>query len=421
MKSLLKQLVVMVLGWQVRRLRRHHDIHVIGVVGSIGKTSTKTAIAQLLGAKLRVRYQTGNYNDIVSVPLVFFGNTLPSLFNPLAWTRLFIDHERQIRGNYPFDVVILELGTDGPGQIKQFKNYLDLDLAFVTAITSEHMEFFGTLERVASEELSVTEFSKRTMLNADLIPPNILTQLDYETYSIDQPSDYKLRLIEHVSNTFTLEVQLPQHVLSHHFEGVSKVQLYSLLAAVIAGVSLDLSDDDIKQGINNIRPVAGRMQLLQGKSGTTIIDDTYNASPEAVRAALEAVYGFPAQKRIALLGNMNELGELSATAHKEIGEYCDPQKLDLVVTLGPDANNFLAPAAEARGCRVVKVRTPYEAAEVIEPELTPDAVLLAKGSQNGVYAEEAVKLLLEQPSDDTKLVRQSSHWLKRKAASFKNS
>jgi UDP-N-acetylmuramoyl-tripeptide--D-alanyl-D-alanine ligase len=150
-----------------------------------------------------------------------------------------------------------------------------------------------------------------------------------------------------------------------------------------------------------------------------LIDDTYNSSPEAVKASLDYLYSVKGSQRIALLGNMNELGDTSAQEHRLIGEYCNPKKLDLVVTLGPDSNSYIADSARKKGCKVEVSNTPYEAAAIIKKHLKENAVVLLKGSQNGVYAEEATKLLLSDPSDENKLVRQSPFWLKIKDENFK--
>src|SRR5690606_8645396 len=133
MKKFLKSLVVSVLAWQVNRLRRKNQFKIVGVVGSVGKTSTKLAIAQTLSKSMRVRYQEGNYNDIVTVPLIYFGQVEPSLFNPIAWIKVFINNQKQIK-NFPYDVVVIELGTDYPGQITAFAKYVNLNLAVVTGI-----------------------------------------------------------------------------------------------------------------------------------------------------------------------------------------------------------------------------------------------------------------------------------------------
>jgi len=155
MKSLLKNILVKILGSQVRRLRKRHDFKIIGVAGSIGKTSTKLAIAKILESEKKVQFQEGNYNDIVSVPLVVFGHSMPPLWDVWQWLIILFKNEYQIYFSYPFDLVVLELGTDGPGQISQFRKYLHLDVAVLTAIAPEHMEFFENIKNVADEEWSL--------------------------------------------------------------------------------------------------------------------------------------------------------------------------------------------------------------------------------------------------------------------------
>ena len=155
MKHLARRIVVSILSWQVNRLRRKNSIKIVGVVGSIGKTSTKRAIAEVLSVRHKVQYQSGNYNDLATVPLVFFGQPTPSLFNPFAWLKVFLANERQLAKPYPYDLVVVEIGTDGPGQIQAFARYLHLDIAVVTALTPEHMEYFADIDAVATEELQL--------------------------------------------------------------------------------------------------------------------------------------------------------------------------------------------------------------------------------------------------------------------------
>jgi UDP-N-acetylmuramyl pentapeptide synthase len=115
---------------------------------------------------------------------------------------------------------------------------------------------------------------------------------------------------------------------------------------------------------------------------------------------------------------MNELGETSQASHRFVARLCDPKKLDLVVTLGVEANEYIAPLAKKLGCRVVQTKNPYDAARLITENLKKDALILCKGSQNGVFAEETVKLLLKNPADSKKLVRQSEFWLNKKQQQF---
>lgn len=422
MKKNAKRLVAAILGRQVRRLLRKRQVQVIAVAGSVGKTSTKLAIAQLLEAKFRVRYQRGNYNDLVTVPLVFFGLSLPRLFNPFAWLLTFLKIEWQLLWPYKFDVVVLELGTDGPGQLSQFSSYLTVDIGVLTAITPEHMEFFGDLSAVAKEELTVGELSKRLLINADLCAPEHLqSQPSAISYGTSEAAVYRLTDTELSAKGYRYKLQKKGVVIAQGtYQGISVTQLYSLAAAMAVGDMLGMNGAEMADTAARFQPVSGRMQLLPGQKDSLIIDDSYNASPEAVRAALQALYALEAPQKIALLGNMNELGGFSASAHAEIGALCDPAKLDLVVTLGPDANEYLAATAERAGCKVVRTRSPYEAGEQIRSVLEPGGAVLVKGSQNRVFAEEAIKTLLKDPADASKLVRQSASWMKLKKRQFKD-
>lgn len=130
------------------------------------------------------------------------------------------------------------------------------------------------------------------------------------------------------------------------------------------------------------------------------------------------LYATDAKHKIAILGSMNELGQSSDAAHKTVGDHCDPSQLDMIFTIGTAANTVLAQAAEDRGCHVQRCTSPYDAGNQVRQLLTADTTVLAKGSQNGVFAEEAVRLLLADPADATLLVRQDADWVGIKQKQF---
>jgi UDP-N-acetylmuramoyl-tripeptide--D-alanyl-D-alanine ligase len=190
------------------------------------------------------------------------------------------------------------------------------------------------------------------------------------------------------------------------------------MGAVAAGIKLGLTPADIVAGIALVRPVPGRMNMLRGMNGTVIIDDTYNSSPAAVSAALQTLYSYSdAPQRIAILGDMRELGDSSKFEHEKLGMLCDPGLLDWVVLVGPDCEAYTAPTARARGCQVHIARNALEAGEFVRSVTSEGAIILAKGSQNTIFLEEAVKILCDL-SEHTQLVRQSSEWLKTKSTYF---
>ncbi len=412
MKSFARSIITKILWYQVRVLRKKHNLVVVGVVGSIGKTSTKFAIAQMLEDHRKVRWQKGNYNDITIIPLVFFGQDIPSLFNPIAWLKVIINNQRQIKA-YPYEIVVLELGTDSPGQILEFKQYIDLDIAVVTAVTPEHMEYFKTIDAVAKEELAVAEFAKKLIINNDLVDKKYLTaDLKYISYG-SVKADYVAELAQKLS------IKKSQQAWLKLPKVLTPALAYSINAGLVVGDLLGLSHAELKSGVDNIKPVPGRLQLLEGYNNSTIIDDTYNASPYATIASLDVLYQQATKNKIALLGDMNELGETSKFEHERVGKYCDPNKLDLLVTVGPESNKYLAKEAKARGCEVKSFDDPYKAGEYVKTQITNDTFILAKGSQNNVYMEEAVKIFLAKPEDSKKLVRQSNNWLAKKRKNFK--
>src|SRR6266496_5565086 len=145
-----KAFVLFVLQIQAKRYLARHQMRLVVVTGSVGKTSTKLAIAAVLGEKYRVRSQMGNYNVDVTVPLVIFDLPLPEhLKNPFSWLGLLLKTESLIhQKNQPVDVIVLELGTDKPGDVSAFGKYLSPDIAVVTAVAAEHMEFFKTMDAV---------------------------------------------------------------------------------------------------------------------------------------------------------------------------------------------------------------------------------------------------------------------------------
>jgi UDP-N-acetylmuramoyl-tripeptide--D-alanyl-D-alanine ligase len=418
-----KDIICTKLERQVEQLRDQHQVTVIAVVGSVGKTSTKVAIAEVLSTSKKVLYQKGNYNDRATVPLVFFNETLPALWNLPAWLDVFRRNDRQIKqANYPYDTVVLELGTDGLGQIAEFA-YTKPDIAVVTALTPEHMEYFKTLDAVAQEELEVVKFARTTIINSDDAADVYLQALPLtvQTYSLtDTSADfYGTTVAGQALSGQTLTVQSKagkQWQLQTALLGEPGAK--TALAATAVAVLCGLSEETITRGVAGLQAFPGRLRRLPGTSQSTLLDDTYNASPAAVIAALDVLQATEAPQRIAILGSMNEMGATAEAAHHEVGTYCDPTKLSYVITIGKDANNWLAPAATAKGCQVKTFVSPYEAGAFVKSVLQPGALVLAKGSQNGVFAEEALKPLLDDPADQAKLVRQSPYWLTIKQKQF---
>jgi UDP-N-acetylmuramoyl-tripeptide--D-alanyl-D-alanine ligase len=159
------------------------------------------------------------------------------------------------------------------------------------------------------------------------------------------------------------------------------------------------------------------MNVLHGIKDTIIIDDTYNSSPLAASSALQSLYSLQVPQRIAILGSMNELGTSSSAEHEKLGLMCDPNMLSWVITIGEEAEKYLAPKARQRGCQVKSFKSAIDAGGFASSVLEEGAAVLVKGSQGNIYAEEAVKVLCVM-SEDIELVRQSPKWISVKTEFF---
>jgi UDP-N-acetylmuramoyl-tripeptide--D-alanyl-D-alanine ligase len=408
-----------------RYLAKHPDVKLIAVGGSIGKTSTKHAIASVLSQKLRVRMQNENYNTELSAPLGILGIDYPE--NPrsiVAWLTVFRAAAVRVRQPDDIHVIVQEFGSDKPGDIAAFTKYLTPDIAVITGVTPEHMETFGTIEAVAQEELTLANAAKQALINRDDIDgrfAQFITDSALTTYGTSGAAEYRFETQDtSIADGYVGQFYLPEfaepieatlHVIGEH-------SLRPVIAAAAIGAELGLGSEEIKRGVEAIRPIPGRMNILRGQENSTLLDDTYNSSPAAASAALQALYLLDAPQRIAILGDMNELGAVSAKEHEFIGSMCDPNLLSWVVTVGSESEKYLAPAARARGCQVKSFKSPLEAGGFVHSVIEEGSIVLVKGSQTNVYCEEAVKVLLHATEDDVHLVRQSAQWQQKKAAFF---
>jgi UDP-N-acetylmuramoyl-tripeptide--D-alanyl-D-alanine ligase len=427
MKATLRRLIARLFEYQVRRLIQRHHLQVVAVGGSVGKTSTKLAIATVLKQKYRTLVHEGNYNTEIGLPLSVFELRVPgSILNPFAWAARLVQSELRLR-RYPYEVLVLELGTDHPGEIPGYLRYLAPTLGVMTAVTPEHMEGFpGGLDQVAAEELALAAASRTFLANHDDIPAPYRERYidhhrDHHYYGLGQEAEYgvQVKATDPLKGT-TVVITHGRHHLAATLAVYGAHSAKAALAAYAAGDLLGLTADQIEAGLAAVHPVSGRMNPLPGINGSTIIDDTYNSSPEAVVAGLAALAAAPVKgRRLALMGSMNELGPDSPRYHEEAGAACTG--VDLLVTVGEQANRYLGPAAIRAGLaadRCHAAESPYAAGEYLRHLLQPGDVLLAKGSQNGVFAEEALKPLLANRADQAKLVRQSPAWLRTKAKQF---
>ncbi len=178
----------------------------------------------------------------------------------------------------------------------------------------------------------------------------------------------------------------------------------------------------IVTALAKITSPVGRMRMLDAVNGAVLIDDSYNSSPTAVKAGLDTLMEITGKGHVAVLGSMNELGVAAADLHREVGEYAATKQLDMLVTVGKVAGQYIGPAAEEAGMdrvRIKQFRTPYEAGHYLKKHISKGDVVFVKGSQNGVFTEETSRILLAPGLHPVReLVRQSKAWKRKKKKSF---
>lgn len=433
MREILKQIVVFVLTAEARLILKKYKPKIVAVTGSVGKTSTKDAIAKVLEKKFNVRKSKKSYNSELGVPLTVIGaeSGWNSAYKWLAafWTGL-----RTIIGKekYP-EILILEIGADRPGDIKRIRTWVRPDVAVLTALAEipVHVEFFSAPEEVFAEKAELIKGlrdSAAVILNFDdarIMEMPEKTEGKVLTYGLSEGADFEARDYEiffrrenHDSipegiefkvrnNKEELPVKIMNAFGSHH--------VYPALAAIAVGSMFGIGLEEAIEMISVYSPPPGRLKLIRGIRGTLILDDSYNSSPKALEAALRTLEEIkPAGKdgrKIAVLGDMLELGKHTITAHRALGSLASDVS-DILCTVGVRAKFFMEGAIKAgfKKRSIYTFETSERAAAELEKIIKPGDLLLIKGSQ-GMRMEKIVERLMAEPEKKKEfLCRQDEEW-----------
>ncbi|HBH16687.1 MAG: UDP-N-acetylmuramoyl-tripeptide-D-alanyl-D-alanine ligase [Parcubacteria group bacterium GW2011_GWD2_43_10] len=411
-------------------IARYHP-RIVGVTGSVGKTGSRLAIAAVLAERWRVGQAQNNFNNEIGLPLAILGEPDSGYRNLLAWLGILIRAIKHLvikQKDYP-EVLVLEYGVDHPGDMNYLLAIARPEVAVITAISATHLEFFGSVEGVAMEKsklIASLPLQGTAVLNFDFSAVELIknkTKAKVIGYGEDRSAVVRLigidisklpdSTIQGVS--FRLAVggsTVP--VLIRETVGQPVVSMAAAGAAV--GQAMGLSVLEITHGLEKFKPPAGRLRLIKGLTGSLILDDTYNSSPQAAAAALDILKVLPLNvgaKRWAVLGDMLELGADSENLHYEIGRRVADSKVDYLVTVGTASEN-ITKGAQAAGLAYDEswhVTDTREAIKLIQQKVNKGDIILVKGSQ-GVRCERIVKgIMLEPERAGELLVRQSPPWV----------
>lgn len=388
MKNTFKKCIVAILTLEARVAIAMHHPRIVAVTGSVGKTSTKDAVAAALAASAAatVRKSQKSFNSDFGVPLAIL-NLKNAWNNPIVWLWRVIEGFFEMFSFCFPKILVLEIGADHPGDIRSIAKWLPADVVVFTRMSDVpvHVEFFGSPEKVFEEKISLIGALKKEgtiVVNAD----------DKKFMSAAQRSGKKF-IAYGAEHTDTKE--LPK------------------LAALSVCSALHFDMEKAKKALMSYVGPTGRMKMINGIKGSTIIDDTYNSSPIALESALHALSS-RGGRRIAVLGNMAELGGYSRRAHYEAGKLV-AKSADILFAVGLSAKDFVRGARDAGmpPAKIYEFRTSVEAGKKLLQILRASDSVLIKGSQSA-RMEKAVKMImLEKHLSKHLLVRQESEWNKR--------
>lgn len=435
----MKSFLIHTLAVLSRAILKKYKPEIIGVTGSVGKTSTKEAIYAVLKTHRRVRRNVKNYNNEIGVPLTIIG-AMSGNRNFLVWIGVFVKALRLLfmkDASYP-EILILEMGADRPGDIAVLTKLAPCNVGILTGIGKHgavHIEFFKDHQQLVREKgVMLTHLHKHALAIVNADDPDlgfVLSKVKAQKCGVGCGPTAEIRatdiaLSSGMRKKFEHE---PATGVSYklHVEGksipvflpnvVGLPPVMASLFAVAVGLHYRLSLLQILEALKKFQSPPGRMRLIPGIKKTLILDDTYNSSPQAVLAACDVIAAMSVSgRKIIALADMAELGSSTVSSHEHIGKVVAGIGPDLFVAVGSAMGHAEAAARKAGLSkeRVLHVDDAATAGRLLQHRLEEGDVVLVKGSQSQ-RMERVVKELMAQP-DRAKdlLVRQDASWAKRK-------
>lgn len=422
MRGVARSIIVSLLTALTRQILRKYRPQIVMVTGSVGKTSTKDAIAAALANSIYLRASKKSYNSEFGLPLTVIGKET-AWGSPAGWLSILLEGLALLLfpSHYP-KLLVLEVGADKPRDLKKLLAVATPDVVVVTKLPEVpvHVEAYEGPAEVREEEFSPAYALRH---GAPLI---IATEDEHaqalakgihatiSTYGYADAADVCIKNAAFTDDGMqaTLSIDGAEHaVIAPGVIGTQ--QLYAPAAAIAVARVLNVPLEEARTSLHGYAPPPGRSRVLRGKSNSLLIDDTYNSSPAAVVEALKSLQLVEGRRRVAILGDMLELGRYSSQEHERIGTLAAEQ-IDLLITVGHRseaiATAFLNAGREEGSVEGFANST--LAAEVIPHAITDGDIVLIKGSQ-GMRMERITEALLADPEDAAKLPRQDAAWKRR--------
>ena len=430
MKTIFKKIVIYILRLESRLVLWKYKPKIVAITGSVGKTSTKDAVYAVISGVSYVRKSEKSFNSEIGLPLTILG--CPNGWNnPYKWFLnifkglwLFIWPHK-----YP-KWLVLEVGIGKPGDMRRTASWLKTDAVIITAIgeTPAHIEFFDSRKHLVDEKSGLIKTLKKDgilILNNDdetVSEMKTKTKNRVLTFGFKEDSDIKCS----GDNIFYSNEVTPEGLIFRIddngnslpviIDGVfGRNHIYASLGAITLSSGLRLNIIEAIGKLKNYNVSPGRMRLLSGINDSLIVDDTYNSSPFACESALKTLAEIKnSGRKIAVLGDMLELGKHTEEAHKNIGKVAK-ENVEVLIVVGQRAKKIKEGAVEVgmNDMNIYEFLNSSEAGEFLKTFVQKNDLVLIKGSQ-GMRMEKAVEaILLDKQNKKNLLVRQDEEWEKK--------
>jgi len=359
-------------------IRRESGAKVVAITGSAGKTTTKEVTSELLSTRYRVIRNRGNFNNHIGLPL-----SLVEL------------RQRP-------EIAVVELGMNHAGEISTLVRIAEPELRVWTNVGEAHVGFFASIDAIADAKAEILESARPAdvlIANADdhrIAARTPAFRGRVVTFGIERAADIRASaIVDRGVDGTTARVTTPRGQADISTPLVGRANLANVLAAIAVALEFDVPLSDVAERAASLRPSAHRGEVVHLAGGVTVIDDSYNANPTATRRALEVLASAQAARRVAVIGEMLELGEHAAALHSEVGVAAAAAGVDVLFAIGGAPAAALAAAAVAAGMpreRVHHIATSDAAAGDVAAIVREGDVVLVKGSR-GVKTDHIVERL----------------------------
>jgi len=416
MKSVLKFIITGALQFKAKSYLKRNRTQIIAITGSMGKTSTKEAIYTVLKDRFSIYRSQKSFNTPLGLSLSVLQEEESGFSSIKAWWKIM---RRVLKEEKPaYQKMVLEMGADRPGDIKKLKKIAFPQIAVVTNVSNMHMAEgqFKNIAEIAKEKGSlIKDLPKEALAILNYDDPYIRemeTEAKKITFAVESAAMVMAKDIQVSSKNLKFTVVYNGDSAEFIIPVLGKFQVYVFLPAIAIGLQMGMTLKECAEALKDFHLPPGRMSYIEGVNRSAIIDSSYNAGPATMEKALELLGEIKAEYRIAALGTMNELGEMSKQAHLDLGKKA-AEVSDLLISVGPEAATIKQGALDA-GMSEDKIFSFFdseEAGNFLKGRLSPKDVVLVKGSQNRVRMEKLVKAVMNHPEKAaTLLCRQGEAW-----------